>query len=185
MRSSREPANWRRGQGRGLRRGLVAGATGTAGFLLKLFVMLYAMFYFLGEGRGLLDAALHYTPLSEDDKARLLGTFSSVGRATVKGTLIIGIVQGGLAGLSFWVAGIEGVLFWSAMMAVRPLLIGKDTEMPDLLVLLTTLGGLALFGFVGLLVGPLIAARYITVWKLWGSAMDEVPDEVGAEAISS
>jgi predicted PurR-regulated permease PerM len=60
------------------------------------------------------------------------------------------------------------------------LLIGKDTEMPDLLVMLSTLGGLALFGAAGILVGPIIGALYITVWKLWGSAMD-VPDDV-AEA---
>jgi predicted PurR-regulated permease PerM len=63
---------------------------------------------------------------------------------------------------------------------LRPLLIGKDTEMPDLLVMLSTLGGLALFGAAGILVGPIIGALYITVWKLWGSAMD-VPDDV-AEA---
>jgi len=45
--------------------------------------------------------------------------------------------------------------------------------MPDLLVLLTTLGGLALFGAAGLLVGPIIGALYITVWKLWAGAVDE------------
>jgi predicted PurR-regulated permease PerM len=52
--------------------------------------------------------------------------------------------------------------------------------MPDLLVMLSTLGGLALFGAAGILVGPIIGALYITVWKLWGSAMD-APDDV-AEA---
>ena len=45
-----------------------------------------------------------------DDQDRLLGTFTSVGRATLKGTLVIGIVQGGLAGLAFWAAGIDGAL---------------------------------------------------------------------------
>jgi predicted PurR-regulated permease PerM len=56
---------------------------------------------------------------------------------------------------------------------LRPLLIGKDTGMPDLLVMLTTLGGLALFGAAGIVVGPLIGALCLTVWKLWGSAIDE------------
>ncbi|MGB5304128.1 MAG: AI-2E family transporter, partial [Gemmatimonadota bacterium] len=83
----------------------------TAGILLLLFVMLYAMFYFLIDGRTILDATLKYTPLSDDDKTRLLGTFTSVSRATLKGTLVIGIVQGGLAGLAFWVAGIQGAVF--------------------------------------------------------------------------
>ena len=199
---------------------LAAGAKGTAELFLMAFIMLFGMFTFLIDGRGLLDAVLRFTPLSADDQDRMLGTFASVGRATLKGTLIIGIVQGGLAGLSFWVAGIGGALFWSAMMTVlsiipgigaalvwfpavvflalngqvgaavgvglwcalvvgtidnvlRPLLIGKDTEMPDLLVLLTTLGGLALFDAAGLLVGPIIGALYITVWKLWAGAVDE------------
>jgi predicted PurR-regulated permease PerM len=198
---------------------LAAGAKGTAEFFLMLFVMLYAAFFFLINGQTILDAVLRFTPLSDDEKHRLLSTFTSVARATLKGTLVIGIVQGGLAGLSFWIAGIKGVIFWSAIMAVlsiipgigapliwvpvvaylalsgqvvaavgvglwcaivvgtadnilRPLLVGKDTEMPDLLVLLTTLGGLALFGAVGMVVGPIIGALYITVWTLWSSAAD-------------
>ena len=200
--------------------GLAAGVKGTAAFFLSLFVMLYATFYFLTDLRAILDAALRYTPLTSDDRSRLLGTFVSVARATLKGKLIVGIVQGGLAGLSFWVAGIEGVLFWSAVMAVlsaipsvgtalvwvpavaflalngqtaaavgvalwcalvvgtvdnvlTPKLIGKDTEMPDLLVLLTTLGGLASFGVAGILIGPIIGALFIATWQLWGGAFNE------------
>jgi predicted PurR-regulated permease PerM len=45
--------------------------------------------------------------------------------------------------------------------------------MPDLLVMLTTLGGLVLFGASGIVIGPLIGALSITVWKLWGSAIDK------------
>jgi len=200
--------------------GLAAGVKGTASFFLSLFVMLYATFYFLVDGKSILDAALHYTPLSSNDRSRLLGTFVSVSRATLKGKLIIGIVQGGLAGLAFWVAGIQGALFWSVVMAVlstiptvgtalvwvpavcflalsgqtgaaigvgawcaiavgtidnvlAPKLIGKDTEMPDLLVLLTTLGGLAAFGAAGVLIGPIIGALFIATWQLWGGAVDE------------
>ncbi len=72
-----------------------------------LFVMLYATFSFLVDGRSILDAALRYMPLSDADRSRLLGTVITVSRATIKGKLIIGIVQGGLAGLSFWAAGIQ------------------------------------------------------------------------------
>ncbi|MGB5525476.1 MAG: AI-2E family transporter, partial [Gemmatimonadota bacterium] len=101
----------------------------TAGILLLLFVMLYAMFYFLIDGRTILDATLKYTPLSDDDKTRLLGTFTSVSRATLKGTLVIGIVQGGLAGLAFWVAGIQGAVFWGSVMAVLSIIPGIGTAL--------------------------------------------------------
>jgi len=197
-----------------------AGAKITVQFMLLIFVMLYAMFYFLIDGRAFLNEVLRFTPLSAEDKTHILSTFSSVGRATLKGTLVIGVVQGSLGGLAFWVAGIKGVLFWSAVMAVmsiipgvgtaviwvpaviylglngqmgaavgvglwcaivvgtidnvlRPKLVGKDTEMPDLLVLLTTLGGLAMFGVSGLIIGPIIGALFTTVWKIWGKAIDE------------
>ena len=108
---------------------LVGSATGAAELFLMLFVMLYAMFYFLINGRAVLDAVLGYTPLSVDEKARLLGTFTSVGRATLKGTLMIGIVQGGLAGLSFWVAGIKGVVFWGAVMTVLSIIPAVGTAL--------------------------------------------------------
>ena len=212
--------------------GLAAGAKGTAEFLLMIFIMLFAMSYFLTEGSALLDTALRFTPLSSDDKERLLNTFSSVGRATLKGTLVIGIVQGGLGGLSFWFAGIKGAFFWAVVMAVssvipsvgtalvwvpaviflvlkgqigaavgvglwcavivgsadnflRPLLIGRDTEMPDIVVMLTTFGGLALFGIAGLLIGPIIGALYITIWNLCGTAIDEAAGKTKTAVIPS
>ena len=209
--------------------GVGAAVQGTASFFLTLFVMLYAMSYFLTDGRDVLNATLRYTPLTKEDQSRLLGTFVSVTRATLKGKVVIGIVQGGLAALSFWLAGIEGVFFWGTVMAVlsvipalgtaiiwvpavaylaingqtgaaigvglwcalvvgtidnilNPILIGKDAEMPDLLVLLTTLGGLAVFGVAGMIIGPIIGSLYVAVWELWGGAVDEASEEDGMAA---
>lgn len=201
--------------------GLATGARGTARFFLLLFVMLYAIFFFLKEGRSVLDRALHYVPLSEADKSLMLNTFTGVTRASLKGTGVIGIVQGALGGIAFAVAGITGPVFWGLVMAVlsiipgigpaviwvpavvflvaegrtgaaiglavwcfavvstvdnvlRPRLVGRDTKMPDILVLLGTLGGLAMFGPVGIIVGPIIAALFVTVWELFGSAVEEL-----------
>lgn len=50
---------------------------------------------------------------------------------------------------------------------LRPILVGRDTRMPDYLVLLATLGGLSLFGITGLVIGPLIAALFITLWEMF------------------
>src|SRR5690606_15255447 len=52
---------------------------------------------------------------------------------------------------------------------LRPLLVGKDTKMPDYVVLISTLGGMALFGLNGFVIGPLIAALFIACWALFSS----------------
>ena len=200
--------------------GLAAGVKGTASFVLSLFVMLYAMFYFLLDGGVSIRKALRYTPLTENDGQRLLAIFQSVTRATIKGKVIIGILQAGLAAMALWLAGIKGVLFWFAMMCVlsvipavgttliwipaviylaltgyvgkavavgtwcavvvgsidnilTPRMIGKDTKMPDLMVLLATLGGIMVFGAAGILIGPIIGALFLSAWQMWGAAINE------------
>ncbi|MBF6622477.1 MAG: AI-2E family transporter [Pseudomonas stutzeri] len=52
---------------------------------------------------------------------------------------------------------------------LRPILVGKDTKMPDYVVLISTLGGLSLFGLNGFVIGPLIAALFISSWGLFTS----------------
>jgi predicted PurR-regulated permease PerM len=200
---------------------LAASTAGTAKSFLLLFVMFYGIFFFLQQGRDILARTIRYIPLPPADTHRMLDTFTSVTRATLKGTVVIGIVQGGLAGAAFAVAGIPGALFWSVVIAIlslvpgigpavvyvpaiaflalqghyatavavgvwcfgvvstidnvlRPRLVGQDTKMPDLLVLLGTLGGLALFGAPGVVAGPIVAALFLTVWELYGSAVDDV-----------
>jgi len=101
---------------------LVAAASrmtaGTAVFLLNIFVMLYAMFFFLRDGKVILEKVLYYMPLRHEDELQMIERFTSVTRATIKGTVIIGIIQGTLAGLALWAAGINGVAFWGTIMVI-------------------------------------------------------------------
>jgi predicted PurR-regulated permease PerM len=64
---------------------------------------------------------------------------------------------------------------------LRPILVGRDTNMPDYLVLLATLGGLALFGVTGLVIGPLIAALFITLWEMFEQAYGDREGERAAD----
>ncbi|MBI6898964.1 MULTISPECIES: AI-2E family transporter [Pseudomonas] len=57
---------------------------------------------------------------------------------------------------------------------LRPILVGKDTRMPDYLVLVSTLGGLAVFGLNGFVIGPLIAALFISSWAIFASTKPQV-----------
>ncbi|MBV7570980.1 AI-2E family transporter [Pseudomonas sp. PDM27] len=50
---------------------------------------------------------------------------------------------------------------------LRPILVGKDTRMPDYMILISTLGGLAIFGLNGFVIGPLIAALFMSSWDIF------------------
>lgn len=197
---------------------------GTVSFFLQLFVMLYAMFFFLTGGKKILMRILYYLPLTPENESRMVNHFVSVTRATIKGTLVIGLVQGTLAGGAFFVAGIQGSAFWGTIMAVlavipgigpplvwvpaviyllatghflaalllalwcglvvglsdnllRPRLVGRDAKMSDLLILVSTLGGIFLFGAVGFIIGPIIAALFVTVWEIYGTVFKDVLPE--------
>jgi len=72
---------------------------------------------------------------------------------------------------SYWEAIFLAGWFWLVVSSVdnvlRPMLVGSDTQMPDVLVLLTTLGGLFMFGAIGLVVGPLIGALLMASWEVY------------------
>ena len=57
----------------------------------------------------------------------------------------------------------------SADNILRPILVGRDTRIPDYLVLLATLGGIAVMGLNGFVVGPMVAAMFMTVWDLYST----------------
>lgn len=184
------------------------------GLILDICLMLYLTFFMLRDGNTLLEKLVKALPLGDTRERMLFSMFAEVTRATVKGTLVVAVVQGSLGGLIFWFLDIPGVLLWAVFMAIaslipavgpaliwvpvalyllatgntmnaiiltafgvgviglvdnilRPILVGRDTKMPDYIILLTTLGGLALFGINGFVVGPLVAALFIAFWGIF------------------
>ena len=85
--------------------------------------------------------------------------------------LIMGVIWKGVVLIAF------GVLVIGLVDNIlRPILVGKDTKMPDYVVLLSTLGGMALFGLNGFVIGPVIAALFIATWDLFASAEEFHPE---------
>ena len=67
---------------------------------------------------------------------------------------------------------------------LRPILVGKDTRMPDYVVLVATLGGLAVFGLNGFVIGPVIAAMFIVAWDIFTEVRHEqVSKEAGGSGV--
>jgi predicted PurR-regulated permease PerM len=201
----------------------------TLQFLVSFFVMLYLLFFLLRDGKELAKAAANAMPLKREHTTRLLRQFATVVRATVKGNVVVALVQGALGWLAFWVLGIKGALLWGAVMALlsllpaigaalvwgpvavyllatgsivsglgltawgvlviglvdnvlRPILVGRDTRMPDYLVLIATLGGLTVFGLNGFVVGPVIAAMFVATWDIFSQARQEEQSTASAAA---
>ena len=206
---------------------LSATTRATAVFIFQFVVLLYTMFFFLTDGPGLLQTVMAYLPLTDVDKQRMLEKFVSVTRATLKGTILIGVAQGVLGGLAFWAVGLDGAIFWGTVMTVlsiipgvggaliwvpaaivlisggevwrgialaafcglvvgsvdnllRPRLVGKDIKMHELLIFFSTLGGLMLFGVTGFILGPLLAALFVTAWEMFGTAFRSALAEPGS-----
>jgi predicted PurR-regulated permease PerM len=177
-------------------------------------LMLYLLFFFFRDGERIVASVGRVMPLGGDRGRRLVQKFAQVARATVKGSLIVAVVQGGLGVIMFWVVGIQTAVFWGVVMAVlsllpavgaglvwlpaaiilfaggqiwqavlvllgglfviglvdnllRPIVVGRDTKMPDYLVLISTLGGIAAFGLAGFVAGPVIAALFLVMWELF------------------
>ena len=87
--------------------------------------------------------------------------------------LVSGAVWKGLALIAY------GVLVIGLVDNVlRPVLVGKDTKMPDYVVLISTLGGMAIFGLNGFVIGPVIAAMFMAVWDLFGVERAQAHDAI-------
>jgi len=205
--------------------GLSQATLGTVNFLFMAFVFLYTMYFFQMDGDKLVKKILYYLPMKSSDENLMLDKFTSVTRATLKGTLLIGLLQGGLAGIAFAVVGIDNAVFWGTVMAVlsiipsvgsalvwgpaaiiliiqghvtggigllifcgvvvgsldnvlRPILVGKDTKMHELMIFFGTLGGIIMFGITGIFIGPLIASLFVTIWEIYGVAFKDILPEV-------
>jgi predicted PurR-regulated permease PerM len=132
---------------------------GTVTFVFHFFILLYTMVFLLMDGPAMLRAVLGHLPLRDDEKQQMTDRFMSVTRATVKGTLVIGIIQGTLSGLAFWVVGVPNSLFWTVVMVVLSILpvIGAALVwVPACIILVATgqvLHGVLLAAFCGLVVG--------------------------------
>jgi predicted PurR-regulated permease PerM len=189
----------------------------TFDLIVNLLIVLYLLFFLLRDGDDLSKRIKNAIPLHAAQQRDLLNRFTTVIRATVKGNVVVAVVQGALGGLIFWFLGVHAPVLWAVLMAflsllpavgaglvwlpvaiyflvtgaiwqgvvliaygalviglvdniLRPILVGKDTKMPDYVVLISTLGGLAIFGLNGFVIGPVIAAMFMAAWDIFSAS---------------
>lgn len=182
-------------------------------FIVMFIIMIYTLFYFLRDGEGMLKKMMFLLPLGDKYEMTLYKKFTSATQAAIKGTLLIGLLQGTLGGILFALTGVPGAFIWGLIMVIlsvipaagsfliwvpaaiimlllgnvgssvgiligglfisiidnviRPILIGNDIEMHPIIILFSTLGGIALFGISGFIIGPIIAALFQAFWEMY------------------
>ncbi len=184
---------------------------------LGLFIMFFVMFYGFKEGEGFLLRIKGLLPLDPQLKESLFYEMRTITQAVLYGQVMTAVIQGTLGAIGLLVFGIQGWLFWGAIMIItaflpvlgtpiiwvpaavsqlldgetargvglliygstivmnidnfiRPRLVSGRTKVHPVLILIGVLGGLKIFGFIGMLVGPLILALLVALIKFYEQA---------------
>jgi len=187
---------------------------GVANFIFIAFIVFFSFFYLLIDGKQLVKKIMQISPLQDKYENILIAKFNSITRATIKGTVVIGIIQGFIGSVLFFATGVASPIFFGILMTIssvipsigsgliwlpigivmillghvtegivillvgalvismidnfiRPKLVGKDTEMHPLMILFSTLGGIALFGISGFIVGPMLMSLFVALWDIY------------------
>jgi len=190
-------------------------AIGTLAALGNIFVIFFTLFYLFRDGDRIVDRLRYLSPLRSEYEDMLMRRFLLISRASLKGTVLIGIIQGTLGGLIFLFLGVETWLVWGFVMVIlavipftgawivmvpagivqiaignivqgiiililsvgvvstvdnvlRPRLVGGEARMHDLLIFFSTLGGISAFGVMGFIVGPVMAALFVSALDMYG-----------------
>lgn len=194
--------------------GLGAVARNVALFVFELFVMLFALFYFLRDSDSIMNRFRNFLPFGETMTERMLGEARELIFASVTTSLVIGAVQGVICGGAFALVGLSSAIFWGVVMAflsllpivgawpvwvpasiwlistghwgravlliavcgalgatvdnvLRPVLLGGRASLNGLLVFISVLGGIAVFGILGVVLGPIVVATAVGILDVY------------------
>jgi predicted PurR-regulated permease PerM len=195
-------------------------SSGILGLTVNIFVLFFTMFYFFMDGKDIVKRIKYLSPIRNDYEDLILSRFLLISRATVSGTLIVGLLQGSLGALSLLIFGIKSWLLWGFIMIVlsiipvvgpwvvlipaaiiqlflgnlwqgigillfciivvsnvdnilRPRLVGQGAKLHDLVIFFSSLGGIAIFGIMGFIVGPVIASLFVSVLDIYSTEFED------------
>lgn len=183
-------------------------------FLFEIFVMLFALFYFLRDGESIQERFQLILPFEESTRERMMEEARELIFASVTTSLVIAAVQGVICGGAFVLVGLGSAVFWGVLMAflsllpvvgawpvwipatiwlfstghagravvliaicgglgatidniLRPVLLGGRSSLNGLLVFISVLGGLAVFGALGVVLGPIVVATAVGILDVY------------------
>lgn len=192
-------------------------------FILKMMVLVTALFFFYYHGNRMLDRFWSVIPLGTDQRKLLANRVENILSSVIYGIFLTCLVQGFLGGIGFWISGLPSpvlfgvlitacaiipmvgtvpiwlpaglylvfvgevgkgtfLLLWGALVVssidnvIRPLFISGRGKIPLLVVMIGVLGGISAFGFVGVVLGPLILSLALFFLDLYHS--ERLPKQI-------
>jgi predicted PurR-regulated permease PerM len=202
-----------------LARALQGMAKGLADTLLLLFFY----FFFVRDERAAVRTLEGLLPMRENEAFDFVRRLREVIQAIFTGRILVGMLQGALAGIAYWLLGVHGFVLWGfvtflcclipafgAFLAwvpialylgladswtkaliltiwccavvmplesfLYPIIVGKKTDLHTAVIFVSIFGGLALFGFSGFVVGPVLVASTMLLLEIWKARFAEAPD---------
>jgi predicted PurR-regulated permease PerM len=195
-------------------------STGLLEAIVNIFIMFFTMFYFFMDGRAFIKRIKHLSPIRDDYEDMIVSRFLLISRASVLGTVIIGLTQGTIGAIALLIFGVKLWLLWGFIMIIlslipfmgawmvllptgiiliitghigagigiiltslffvstidnfmRPRLVGHGAKLHDLVIFFSSLGGIAVFGVMGFIVGPVIAALFVAVLDIYSREFEQ------------
>ena len=202
--------------------------SGITHFVVNFFVMIFALYYLLLRGPGILHELSELSPLRPEHEEKIIEKFRAIARATLGGSLVTVLIYGTAGGVIFFFFGLPSPLLWGAVMAflslipvvgsslvwaplavyyiltgaawkgvillvvfigvvgivdyvVKPILIRRGAEIDTFWVFLSVLGGIGVFGFLGLFLGPFLVTLCLVLVEIYKV---EFRDELRGNAAS-
>jgi predicted PurR-regulated permease PerM len=183
---------------------------------LNMVIFILAFYFLLKDGSKLKDYFVEVSPLEDRDDQKIVSRLKMAVSATVKGSLMIGMIQGTLTGIGLAIFGVPNAVFWGTIAAVSalipgigtslvlipsiaflfltgnnfggfgllvwgalavglidnflsPKIVGKGMHLHPLLVFISVIGGLAFFGPLGFILGPLTSSVFLALIEIYFS----------------
>ncbi len=142
--------------------------------ILNIFIFLAAFYFLLKDGHKLKNYFVELSPLSDKDDELIISRLKTSVSATIKGSLLIGLIQGILTGIGFAIFSVPNAVLWGSVAAIAALIPGVGTALvllPGIIFLFITGSD---FNAIGLLVWGAVAVGMVDNFlspKLVGKGM--------------
>lgn len=182
----------------------------------QIFIMLFAIFYLLRDGGKFKRDVIALSPLADDYDSKIFSKLRQAIKSVVLGSLFVGVIQGFLTGLGFYIFGVPNPALWGSLAVIAalipgigtslvlvpgilylffastqlhaiglflwallavglidnflgPMLVNRGIQIHPFLILLAVMGGLAYFGPIGFIAGPLVVALLVALLEIYKS----------------